>query len=123
MHHGGIEKSLSHIIERSVSAVFTERNIHPDKSSEFKAELEIPKDKAHGDLSANIAMKACKEAGLPPLELAGLIKTKIEEELKLHHLKYAIGNIEARPPGFINFFLSKDYLCRLLLEIKRRRDN
>ncbi|MDP3804156.1 MAG: arginine--tRNA ligase, partial [Candidatus Omnitrophota bacterium] len=65
--------------------------------------------------------KACKLARLSPLELAGLIKAKIEEDLAPHHLKYAIGNIEARPPGFINFFLSKGYLCGFLLEIKRRR--
>ncbi|MCX5685885.1 MAG: arginine--tRNA ligase, partial [Candidatus Omnitrophica bacterium] len=121
MQHGGIEKSLSHIIERSAAAVFRERNISPDRPPELKAELEIPKEKTHGDLSTNIAMKACKLAGLSPLELAGLLKARIEEELKTHHLKYAVGNIEARPPGFINFFLSREYLSKLLLEIKRRR--
>jgi len=121
MQHGGIEKSLSYIIERSVAAVFRERAISPDKPPELKTELEIPKEKTHGDLSTNIAMKACKLAGLPPLELAALIKAGIEEELKAHHLKYAVGNIEVRPPGFINFFLSKEYLSKLLLEIKRRK--
>lgn len=123
MQHGGIEKHLSQTIERSVAAVFAERNISPDKPPELRAELEIPKDKAHGDLSTNIAMKACKLAGMPPLELAALIKARIEEELNTHHLKYAVGNIEIKPPGFINFLLSKEYLSKLLLEIKRERHN
>lgn len=121
MQHGGIEKSLSHIIERSVAAVFAERNISPDRPQELKAELEIPKDKTHGDLSTNIAMKACKIASLPPLELAALLKANIEKEFKAHHLIHGVGGVEVKPPGFINFFLSRNYLCRLLLEIKRRK--
>jgi len=121
MQHGGIEKELSSVIERAVGAVLEERSVHPDKFQELRAELEIPKEKSHGDLSTNIALKACKKAGASPLELAALIKTKIEADLP-HHLKSAIDSVDIKAPGFINFFLKREYLCKLLLDIKRRKN-
>lgn len=121
MQHGGIEKDLSSVIERAASAVLKDRSVHPNKIQELRAELEIPKEKTHGDLSTNIAMKACKIAGASPLDLATLIKGRIESDLP-HHLKNAIGSVDVKAPGFINFFLKREFLRKLLLDIKRRKN-
>lgn len=88
-----------------------------------KSELEIPKEKLHGDLSTNIAMRISKTVGLQPHQLANLIKDKLAHNLHSSKLKDIIGRIETKPPGFINFFFTKSYLCKGLLEIKRKRDN
>ena len=123
MYHGEIEKNISAILGRSVRSVFTDLNIHPPPSHEISVELEIPREKSYGDLSANIAMRTSGIAKLAPLDLANLIKAKLDAELASAHLKSAIEKIEVRPPGFINFFISKNYLCKILLEIKRRKNS
>ncbi|MDO8525473.1 MAG: arginine--tRNA ligase [Candidatus Omnitrophota bacterium] len=121
MQYGGIEKSLASIIERSVNSVFTERGILPPPSYALKAELEIPKEKSHGDISTNIAMRAAKYAGSSPVELAASIKSNLDALVS--DLSGAIDRVEVKNPGFINFFLAKDFLCKVLLQIKREKHN
>lgn len=123
MQYGGIEKSLASLIEQSVNKVFTDRSLPSSLSTELKSELEIPKDKSHGDLSTNIAMRAARFAKMPPAELAGLIKAKLEEVVSSSDIKDAIERVEVKNPGFINFFLSKNFLCKVLLQITREKVN
>ena len=56
--------------------------------------VEQPREKSHGDYSTNIAMIIKKD----PAEIAEKMKNKMFEK------------IEIVKPGFINFFLSKEYL-------------
>ena len=106
MYHGEIEKSIGTILEKGAKAVFADLGIHPPEFPEIRAETEIPKDKSHGDLSTNIAMRASKIAKKSPSEFAHLLKPKIEAAFAASELKNAIALIEVKPPGFINFFLS-----------------
>jgi arginyl-tRNA synthetase len=121
MQYGGIEKNIASIIERSVNAVFAERELKLSLPYELKAELEIPKDKSHGDLSTNISMRAAKYAKASPVELAALIKSKLD--VMVSELDGSIDRVEVKGPGFINFFLAKDFLCKILLQIKREKHN
>ena len=122
MQYGGIEKTITSIIERAANEVFAKQpGIQPALSSKLNAELEIPKDKNHGDLSTNIAMRASKLAGMPPLDLAALIKARLEKALPEMH--GAVERVEVMPPGFINFFLSRKFLCKVLLQVKREKQN
>lgn len=123
IYHGEIEKSIGFLLERSAKAVFTDLNIHPPHFPEIRAEIEIPKEKSHGDLSTNIAMRASKIAKKPPVEFAELLKPKLETALAASELKEAVERIEIKHPGFMNFYLSKSYLSKVLLEIKREKNN
>jgi arginyl-tRNA synthetase len=123
MYHGDIEKSIGALLEKSLHRVFTDLGVHPNKFQDIKAEIEIPKDKMHGDLSSNIAMRACKSARRPPADLAGAVKSKFEAALPSSDLAGAIERVEVKNPGFINFFLSRNYLSKVLLEIKRTKNN
>ena len=102
MQYGGIEKNLASLIERAVNEVFTARGIQPLSSLELRSEIEIPKDKSHGDLSTNIAMRGARIAKISPLDLATQIKTQLDGMLP--ELHGAIERIEVKQPGFINFF-------------------
>ncbi len=64
--------------------------------------IEIPKSKDNGDYSTNICLKIAKKNGYNPLELAKMI----EKEINFPELL----KIEIKNPGFINFFVKKDYL-------------
>lgn len=65
-------------------------------------EIEIPKDKSHGDYSTNVAMRLCKIRKASPMDIASLIVSKINRN--------DILKIEIKSPGFINFFMNKQYL-------------
>jgi len=123
MHYGELEKKITGILEKSVKSVFTGLGIHTPATHELKVELEIPKDISHGDIAANIAMKAAKFARRPPIDFANLIKAELDQKKASSPLNDMIDRVETKPPGFINFFVTKKYLFKILLEIKRRKDN
>lgn len=64
--------------------------------------VEIPKDLKNGDYSSNIAMQLVKILKTNPYDIAVKIKENISNENIL--------NIEVAKPGFLNFFIKKDYL-------------
>lgn len=124
MYHGGIENNIIPFLERAIKSVLADLEAHPVSPHELKkCELEFPKEKSHGELSTNIAMKLSRLSGLEPYALAGLVKSKLEENLSASKLREAIDHIETKPPGFINFFLTKNYLSSVLLEINRKKEN
>jgi arginyl-tRNA synthetase len=89
--------------------------------------LEHPKDERHGDYSTNIALtlfaklkaKSQKSKVGRPIDLA-------REIAKILNTSYLIPNtlsrIEVVAPGFINFWLSEDYLTALMIPIIRVKD-
>jgi len=121
MRHVEVEKQIISLLEKSAQEVLTDLNVHPTPSFEIKAELEIPKERSHGDLSSNIAMRACKVAAMAPIELANKICEKAKKNIAHFHLKDVIGGCETKAPGFINFFFSTKYLYKGLLAIKREK--
>ncbi|MBY0123285.1 arginine--tRNA ligase [Bacillus sp. S/N-304-OC-R1] len=70
--------------------------------------LEIPKEKAHGDYSTNMAMQLARVAKKAPRMIA--------EELVANFDKSAasIEKIEIAGPGFINFYMDNSYLTGLI---------
>lgn len=69
--------------------------------------IETPTDFTHGDFSVNIALILAKELKKNPVEVA----QKIQQALGLVQ---NIEKIEVVQPGFINFWLSKDYITAQL---------
>jgi len=121
MQYGGIEKEITSLIERSVKLAFASRSIIPPSPEKLKVVLEIPKDRSHGDISTNIAMKLSSYFGSQPIDLANLIVSGMAKEISVS--KGSIGKVEAKHPGFINFFLSPNYLMRVLMDIKKSGNN
>ena len=64
--------------------------------------IEVPKDDKNGDYSSNIAMQLTRTLKKNPREIAEMIKENIEFD--------EIDKIEIAGPGFMNFYLKKDYL-------------
>lgn len=70
-----------------------------------------PKEKAYGDYATNVAMVIGKE---DPMKMAEMIKSKIKNDV--------IEKIEIAKPGFINFFLSEEYLQKQTGEILKKKE-
>ena len=72
-----------------------------EKASEIEIEIEIPKEKSHGDFSTNAAMKLTKILRNAPAKIADALIKAIDTE------NTYIEKIEIAGPGFINFYLAK----------------
>ncbi|WP_018661263.1 arginine--tRNA ligase [Heyndrickxia acidiproducens] len=70
--------------------------------------LEKPKEKAHGDYAANIAMQLARIAKKAPRVLAEAIVQQLDQS------KASIEKVEIAGPGFINFYMDNAYLTKLI---------
>lgn len=79
--------------------------------------LDIPSDTQHGDYSSNAALQLSKKMGKSPQEIANGLKSKIES-WNLEVLE----KIEVAGPGFLNFYLSPEYLSKNLNVILEKKE-
>ncbi|MDA8352221.1 MAG: arginine--tRNA ligase [Firmicutes bacterium] len=79
--------------------------------------LEVPRDKSHGDLATNIAMQLARIAKKNPRQIA----EEIVEEMNRN--KGFIKEVQIAGPGFINFFIDRSSLSKILLEMDQQKDD
>ena len=79
--------------------------------------LLIPKNKSHGDLSTNIAMQLSRELRAKPLDIANFIINNLDIQSTI------IDKAKIAGPGFINFWLSENWLYKVLDEIREQGEN
>ena len=106
-----IESTLTNAIQEAVKRL--------GFPSEAEIVLEIPRDEQHGDFATNVAMRLANQLRKSPLAIA----QEIADELNKNH-EFIVSKIEAKPPGFINFFLHPQTLYDSLIEIlhEKRRE-
>ena len=101
-------------IEISLKEVLRNAIISLGFVEDYKVEqivIEIPKDKAHGDYSSNIAMQLTKILRRNPREIASQIIDAIDKDAG------NIDHVEIAGPGFINLFLKKDAMTSIIKEV------
>ena len=79
--------------------------------------LLTPKNKSHGDLSTNIAMQLSRELRAKPLDVANYIIENLGIQGTI------IDKAKIAGPGFINFWLSENWLYKVLDEIREQGEN
>jgi len=79
--------------------------------------LLTPKNKSHGDLSTNIAMQLSRELKSKPLDIANFIIENLDIQGTI------IDKAKIAGPGFINFWLSENWLYKVLDEIREQGEN
>jgi len=80
--------------------------------------IEHPEDFKNGDYSTNVAMACAKKIGINPKELSEKIKVEIK-----NNLPKEIEKIEIAGPGFINFYLSREFFADSINEILKQKEN
>ena len=118
------EKNLKDLIADCVKALDREgiAKFTPSGVRLPEIELEVPRDKTHGDLSTNIALRLSRHVRKNPAEYAALVAEKINLSVKKSQLKDDVEKAESKPPGFINFWLSEKYLFETLEYISGRKN-
>ena len=104
-----IKENIKKQIEKSVHDLF---NVQVENVL-----LEHPADVNNGDFSTNIAMVLVKEVGKSPRGIAEMVKINIEESGL-----DGVEETEVAGPGFINFYLSQDFLVSQIDLINERKE-
>lgn len=101
---------LQQVIQNSLKKFF-------DQLEFPSVELTIPEQKEYGEFSTNIALKSARILRRPPMDLAGEFCRALEQGLAAGTLRGKIQKIQAKPPGFINFYLAPQAYYEILREV------
>jgi len=105
-----MNNSLKKLIQDSlVEALGKQNNLPPIYIAQ-------PKKKERGDLSTNLPFSLSRKTGEP----ASNIGEKLVSSLKD---KYFLSKVEFVPPGFLNFFISSEFLIHTLKNILLQRED
>ncbi|MGB9812618.1 MAG: arginine--tRNA ligase [Thermovenabulum sp.] len=115
-----IKADIKSLIISALNEAKKENVLNFDEIAPFA--VEVPKEKAHGDFAANIAMVMAKKAKQSPVKIAGVIKEYIEKSLSFYS-SVPIEKIEVAGPGFLNFYLKKDWAHEALYYILKEGEN
>ena len=102
-----IKLKLVNIIEKSLENLYIKTN--------KQIIIEIPKEQKNGDYSTNIALLLAKELKDSPINIANIIKEKIDDKI--------IKKVEVVPPGFINIFINEECLVNNINRILEEKKN
>lgn len=90
--------SMEDVIRAAILDVLTELGIEP-----VDFVVEHPNELSHGDYACNVAMVAAKRAGQNPRQFAEQIAATLEGQIEY------VEKIEVAGPGFINFYLAREF--------------
>lgn len=109
-----IKKEIIDLVKKSVKKAQKNKDLSIFDIPEIH--LEHPENSEFGDYSSNIAMQLAKKAKKNPLDIANILKNNTEENKNIE-------KIEVVKPGFINFYLSKEFFIDQLNLITKKGRN
>jgi len=108
-HFQNLEQSLTKILESCLKDLGIAQSI--------PVIIEIPKESSQGDLSSNLPFRIASILKKKPRDCAQAIVSVLEAKLKKSKIKELISDIKIAGPGFINFYLSGDFLYGMIRQI------
>ena len=115
-----ISEKISRIFIKSARKYFQDKLPRIPFPEGIEECLQATRDKQHGDMTSNIAMRLAKAAHMSPLALSEGIKNTIQDMIVRTGFSAYIDRIEAKS-GFINVWFSDRYYRALLMDISRHR--
>ncbi len=109
-----MKKLLTELIERTITACIEAGGLAPCDIP--PVEVDLPREDAHGDYATNIAMTLASLQRRNPRAIAEQIVSHLDDPEKI------IERVEIAGPGFINFFIRKDFWTRLLRDADRLKE-
>ena len=96
-----IKETINQMVFDAYKQAFMDGDL--PKLSEYLSDVEIPKDRNHGDFSVNFAMRNAKALQNNPRKIAEIIISKLDYQ------ETDIEKCEVAGPGFINFYLKDSF--------------
>ena len=107
--------SITEAVDRAYRAAVEAADL-PSAEGEFNVKemvrLEVPKDKQHGDFACNVAMVLAKPLRLAPRKIAEAITKHLDSGADIE-------KVEVAGAGFINFYLSPNWLYETMNVIEK----
>ena len=110
-----VKKSIGEAVISALNLAIEKGEVpSPEEKIDFESilKLEIPKDKQHGDFACNIAMMLAKPLKTAPRKIAEGIVSCLEKNADIE-------KVEIAGAGFINFYLTNNYLYSVLSAIEK----
>jgi len=106
-----IEEKLSRLIKEALEKARLDGRLPIEEIPGIT--LEHPREKAHGDWATNVAMVLAGKVKMPPRAVAQIVVESLGDTQKYFN------KIEIAGPGFINFYLSNEWLYEVLKTIRQ----
>lgn len=107
--------SITEAVDRAYRAAVEAADL-PSAEGEFNVKemvrLEVPKDKQHGDFACNVAMVLAKPLRMAPRKIAEAITKHLDSGADIE-------KVEVAGAGFINFYLSPNWLYETMNVIEK----
>src|SRR5262245_44477202 len=94
-------------IQEILEEVLREMGLQPPP----RLQIDVPRDRRHGDLSTNVALLLARQTGEPPAQLARRIADRLAARTDLH------AEVSIAGPGFVNLKLRAGGLAAALREL------
>jgi len=109
---GKLETELISALEAALDQVLLDQGENIEKPG---IEVEVPREKEHGDYATNLAMVLAGRLNTNPRKLAESLVEATNSEL--------ISKMEIAGPGFINFHLKNDWLYQTIEQVIAARED
>lgn len=110
-----IRVGLAHSLVGALKAAGGKSLIKVDRVPDFT--VEAPREKEHGDFATNLAMLLAKPARLAPRRVAEILVQNLARNAAW------VEKIEIAGPGFINFYLQRDWVYQAIPRIIKESEN
>lgn len=112
-------KTIENLKEMLLSAIMeaSKKGDLPQINEDITVNIETPADHKNGDFSSNVAMVNAKNFKMAPPQIAKIICNN----LNLNNTMFE--RFEVAGPGFINFFLSKEFFAAIINDILALKEN
>ncbi|MGB2599295.1 MAG: arginine--tRNA ligase [Candidatus Omnitrophota bacterium] len=113
-----ITKRISATFVKAVHAFFKKN--FPDRSfpEEIDANFQLTRDKQHGDLTSNIAMRLASVLSRSPQDVGNGVMAAFREALEKSDLSKYVGDVKLKG-NFINLWLSDEYSRKEMVDIMK----
>ena len=100
-----MKERIASLIEQAIATLCEQQVLPTDVAP--RIQIDRTRDKSHGDFACNVAMMLAKPAGKKPRDIAEALIAALPQD-------DAIADVQIAGPGFINFFVTEDFLGQQL---------
>ena len=108
-----MKQIVEQLLSEALVALKATDKIPADITADIK--IERTKDTSHGDFATNLALALAKSCRQPPRQVAEWLVSAIPAHASLE-------KIEIAGPGFINFFMHKDELSKVVADVLSKKE-
>lgn len=100
-----MKERIASLIEQAIATLCEQQVLPTDVAP--RIQIDRTRDKSHGDFACNVAMMLAKPASKKPRDIAEALIAALPQD-------DAIADVQIAGPGFINFFVTEDFLGQQL---------